>query len=104
MKRYLIMLVCGVWIVGAVAPVLAVEKKEKSATTQAAPKKGQSTAKRPTVNKGKAAPKYDDFVDKNKNGIDDRKETTKIKDDQRVKPKAEEKKDEDKKTDEKKPG
>jgi hypothetical protein len=59
---------------------IAVEKveKKKSATTQpkpAEPKKPAPPA-RPTSPK-KAEPskkKYDDFIDKNKNGVDDRKE------------------------------
>jgi hypothetical protein len=62
----------------------AVEKKQKSSTpptkttttkTPTPPKTTQKTSQKTPAPSTTKPKKYDDFIDKNKNGIDDRKET-----------------------------
>lgn len=60
------------------SPLGAVEKKEKKDPTkvQRALKADSLKTKPPALSTGRkpATPKFDSFIDKNKNGIDDRKE------------------------------
>ena len=80
--KLIIACLAGLLIAGASA--IAVEKVEKKRTTES-PKKvtepakpaspAKPTAPTPPAKKGDAQKKkYDDFIDKNKNGVDDRKE------------------------------
>lgn len=78
MKRFITYLVCSLFLVSLSGNVTAVEKKDKK------PVKKQVVLKKKTpTKKGKKfvqrAKKYDSFIDKNKNGIDDRKENLKQK-------------------------
>ena len=90
MKRVITYLTCAAWLFVVAAPVGAVDKKEdKSKTEQkkdsTATKDSLKTAKKdstgkpisPAVRPG--AKKYDNFIDQNKNGIDDRRENLKRK-------------------------
>lgn len=66
----------------AIQPAWAVDKKkvEPKKTTIDAKKKQPQKIKKPAVKAVKrSARKYDKFVDKNKNGIDDRRESPQIK-------------------------
>lgn len=87
LRRMLLALLCGALIISFVGSTLAVEKKgkDKASVVKKATKAKQGTSKKAVtakkndsaaaaVNAKKAAPKYDKFVDLNKNGIDDRKE------------------------------
>lgn len=81
MKRTIIYLVAGLFLLALSSDVNAVEKKDKKKEQPVVNEKNQkpsrdsSQQKTPAVEKKK----YDDFVDKNKNGIDDRKENLKEK-------------------------
>ncbi|MFH1373190.1 MAG: hypothetical protein ABII79_05280 [bacterium] len=87
MKKLLVYLVCGVFLVSVGPTGMAVEKKDKKTV-----KKQVVTKKEPvTVKSVKVPPKgekksatlkgkkFDSFIDKNKNGIDDRRESLKAK-------------------------
>jgi len=86
MKRILTYLVCTLFLLASGGSAFAVEKKSKD--TKPAPKteEKKKPEKKPETEKPekptkKPEPKkkYDDFVDKNKNGIDDRRENLKKK-------------------------
>ena len=82
MKRLMAYLLCGFFLISVTGNVAAVEKKEKKpAKTQVVQKKKVPTKKSAKfIPKGKKGTigakkkKYDNFIDKNKNGIDDRQE------------------------------
>jgi hypothetical protein len=84
MKRIMSCLITFIIVLSLWGNASAIEKKQKSST----PPTKTTTTKNPTPQKttqkteqktpapSTAKPKkYDDFIDKNKNGIDDRKET-----------------------------
>ncbi len=75
--RIVAAIVTGIFLLGAVGPdVNAVEKKEKKARAKVEEKKPEKKAgaeKSKEADK-KSLKKYDDFIDRNGNGIDDRKE------------------------------
>lgn len=91
MKRLMAYLLCGFFLISVTGNVAAVEKKEKKpAKTQVVQKK-----KVPTKKSTKFVPrkkKYDNFIDKNKNGIDDRQERLMKKAKAKVSKKVEKKK------------
>ena len=91
MKRLMTYLLCSFFLISVTGNVAAVEKKEKKpAKTQVVQKK-----KVPTKKSTKFVPrrkKYDNFIDKNKNGIDDRRERLKKKAKAKVSKKVEKKK------------
>jgi len=91
MKRLMAYLLCGLFLISVTGNVVAVEKKEKKPVkTQVVQKK-----KVPTKKSTKIVPKrkkYDSFIDKNKNGIDDRQERLKKKTEAKVSKKEEKKK------------
>jgi len=91
MKRLMAYLLCGFFLISVTGNVVAVEKKEKKpAKTQVVQKK-----KVPIKKSTKIIPKrkkYDNFIDKNKNGIDDRQERLKKKTEAKVSKKEEKKK------------
>lgn len=91
MKRLITYLVCSVFLISVSGNVAAVEKKEKKPVkTQVVQKKKVLTKKGTKfVPKRK---KYDSFIDKNKNGIDDRQERLKKKTEAKVSKKEEKKK------------
>ncbi len=91
MKRLMVYLLCGFFLISVTGNVAAVEKKEKKpAKTQVVQKKKVPTKKSTKfVLKRK---KYDNFIDKNKNGIDDRRERLKKKAKAKVSKKVEKKK------------
>lgn len=93
MKRVMTFLICAAWLL-AVAPVGAVEKKGKDEKKSTTLQTKQSTIKKDSLKTAKDSTKkplgkqpaaispsrkYDDFIDKNNNGIDDRKENLKRK-------------------------
>jgi hypothetical protein len=100
MKRFIAYLVCSLFLISVSGNVAAVEKKEKKpAKTQVVQKKKVPTTKGtkivPKGKKGTVATKrkkYDSFIDKNKNGIDDRQERLKKKSEAKVSKKEEKKK------------
>ena len=82
MKRLIIYIVCVAFCMSLAGPAYSVEKKKKDKPKTE--QKSKQPAKKPTPPPAKKPeppkkPKYDDFVDKNKNGIDDRKENLKKK-------------------------
>ncbi len=100
MKRIITYLLCGAFLFSVTPNVRAVEKKEKKPVKkQIVVKKKTATTKsikivpkgkkKATILKGK---KYDNFIDKNKNGIDDRRERLKKKPAAKASKKKEEKK------------
>lgn len=79
MTRYLICVVCVIFALGLGSQARAVEKKEKQRVAKVKP----AEKRKPSSNKVtpdsqastvRSPKKYDDFIDKNDNGIDDRKE------------------------------
>ena len=81
MKRLLIYLVCAGFLFSLSGQVHAVEKQKKS-KTKVVKKKEASAAKKkatPATRKKAPAKKFDRFVDRNNNGIDDRREHLKQK-------------------------
>jgi hypothetical protein len=79
MKRFITYIVCSAFLISLSGNVAAVEKKEKKQVKKQVVQKKKAPAKKSTriVPRGKR--KYDTFVDRNKNGIDDRKENLKQK-------------------------
>ncbi|MBD3257455.1 hypothetical protein GF377_03400 [candidate division GN15 bacterium] len=83
MKRLLTILLtvvtCTAFVLGSAGNVVAVEKKDKpkSESSEKDKKPADSKSKK---DKKKPEKKYDDFIDKNKNGVDDRRENLKKKD------------------------
>jgi len=100
MKRLITYLVCSVFLISVSGNVAAVEKKEKKPTKTQVVKKEKALTKKGTtiVPKGEKGivvtkkKKYDSFIDKNKNGIDDRQERLKKKTEAKVSKKEEKKK------------
>jgi hypothetical protein len=83
MDRFLAYMICAGLVLMLCSPVAAVEKRSKNA-----PKKPVATKAQPPANQGQHPPKkYDSFVDRNNNGIDDRQESAKTKTGQNVAPK-----------------
>jgi hypothetical protein len=81
MRRLLTYLVCAVFLFSLGGQVHAVEKQKKS-KTKVVKKKEASAAKKkakPTGRRKAHAKKFDRFVDRNNNGIDDRRENLKQK-------------------------
>ncbi len=79
MKRFIVLLVSIAVLVAFSGDVLAVNKKTKKDTTKTKViKQEKPKAKKPaaakTAKKITKEKKYDNFIDKNNNGIDDRKE------------------------------
>ena len=80
MTRYLICIViCIFFAIGLGEQARAVEKKEKQPVAKVKPaEKGKTSFDKVTPDSQASAvqspKKYDDFIDKNDNGIDDRKE------------------------------
>ena len=74
MKRLLIYLLCSLFLVTAMSPAYAVDKKktDKSKTNQV--DKDKSSQNDSSSINSKPQKKYDDFIDKNQNGVDDRRE------------------------------
>jgi hypothetical protein len=79
LTRVVTFLVGVAFVLVATAGVSAVEKKEKKSKDQKEQPQAPSTDKKSPEAKEPEKKKYDDFVDKNKNGIDDRKENIKEK-------------------------
>ncbi len=100
MKHVMTYLFCTVWLIAAALPASAVEKKgkdDKAKTEQSkktTPQKELSKSAKDTTQKkspsSSLAPsqrKFDDFIDNNRNGIDDRRENLKRKAPVKVEPK-----------------
>ena len=91
MRRYIVYLMVLMFSVSFTAPsLLAVEKKSKNKTAVQKQNKAKkdskakkSSKKKPVVKKKAPkklpSPKYDSFIDRNRNGIDDRRENLKTK-------------------------
>ncbi|MCP4684301.1 MAG: hypothetical protein GY867_02535 [bacterium] len=90
MKRILTFIFCAAFLVSGGGSAWAVEKKskekpkteteeKKEPAKKEAPKKPAAKKPSPPKKKPETKKKYDDFVDKNKNGIDDRRENLKKK-------------------------
>jgi hypothetical protein len=100
MKRLMVYLLCGFFLISVTGNVAAVEKKEKKPAKTQVTQKKKAPIKKSTkfVPKGKKRTivakkkKYDSFIDKNKNGIDDRQERLKKKTEAKVSKKEEKKK------------
>ena len=99
MKRLMAYLLCGFFLISVTGNVAAVEKKEKKpAKKQVVQKKTPIKKSTKFVPKGEKKTivtkkkKYDSFIDKNKNGIDDRQERLKKKTEAKVSKKEEKKK------------
>ena len=95
MKRYITYIFCALFLFSLSGTAFAVEKKVKKADVKKTAVKKETPKKnlKDTKTKQTAKKKYDNFIDKNNNGIDDRKENLKKK----TTKKAETKKKEDKK-------
>jgi hypothetical protein len=78
MKRALTYLFTALFVLSLAATVPAVEKTPKKPPATEQPKPASQKAKDTPKVKPKEQPpapkKFDDFIDKNKNGVDDRKE------------------------------
>jgi hypothetical protein len=74
MKRFLILLAALALAMSLAAIAGAVEKKEKAADDKKPPIVESKDQKKPAPS-ADSKKKYDDFVDNNKNGIDDRSES-----------------------------
>ncbi len=84
MRRILSYIICGVFLLAMAGPVGAIEKKGKVKPNKVQVKAKKAPApkkKSPTQGNRVSKKKYDNFVDKNGNGIDDRKEKLKPKKD-----------------------
>lgn len=86
MKRAILFLILGLFLVSAGGNAWSVEKKSKDKKPASKTEEKKKPEKKPEAKKPQAPPKkkkpkkkYDDFVDKNKNGIDDRRENLKKK-------------------------
>lgn len=84
MKRYIPYVVAVGLALSCIGSGWAVEKKEKEKPKQEQVKPKEAPKPAPPVDdkkaeKPKPPKKYDDFVDKNNNGVDDRKENLKKK-------------------------
>jgi len=83
MKRYLAYIICALFLFSLNGSLLAVEKKDKKKIEKKEQVQEKDLTKKDpkaTDTKQKATEKkYDTFVDKNNNGIDDRKENLKKK-------------------------
>lgn len=97
MKRYLTYLVCSIFLICLGGNLSAVEKKDKRSVKKEIvqkkkiiPKKGALRLK--AGKKRILRKRYDTFIDRNKNGIDDRRENLKVKPPAKTKKKVEEKK------------
>ena len=81
MRRVIVIIFCLAGFLLAGQTSFAVEKVEKKQTSTTQPRPAEPkkpTSPRPATPPKKTEPskkKYDDFIDKNKNGVDDRKET-----------------------------
>ena len=73
MKRLMIYLLCSLFLVAAMSPAYAVDKKktDKNKSTQVTKDKSQNDS---SSSNSQSQKKYDDFIDKNQNGVDDRRE------------------------------
>ena len=97
MKRLITYLVCCLFLFSLSGNLSAVEKKEKKSVKKQLVQKKKPSPKKNTLKfrkshkllKGK---KYDTFIDRNKNGIDDRRESLKVKPPAKTKKKTEKKK------------
>jgi len=98
MKRLIIYLVCSAFLISLGGNVMAVEKKDKKPIKkEVVLKKNKKSTKKIPLSTTKSKKrvlkkKYDTFIDKNKNGIDDRKENLKQKPAAKVSKKKEEEK------------
>jgi len=82
MRRFFTWVVCVLMLAAFNGSAFAVEKKTKDkAAKQTVQKKTTAKTKGKTAGRTKASTskKYDNFIDKNKNGIDDRRENLKKK-------------------------
>jgi hypothetical protein len=81
MKRTIIYLIAALFLFSATGPVFAVDKKEKDKSKTQETDRKQSPRKDTSDRSSKAqqSKKYDDFIDNNHNGIDDRRENLKKK-------------------------
>ncbi len=85
MKRLAVYIVCGMFVLSLSGPVSAVDKKKKQSVKQQEVQKKTPDSAKPgsTLKPARGTPvpkkKYDDFIDTNKNGIDDRQEKLKQK-------------------------
>ena len=90
MRRMFRILLCGVFLFSATGNVYGVEKKSKEKKKTVKVEKKKVALKKPVAKKStkagkskasqkKLSKKYNKFIDKNKNGIDDRKENLKAK-------------------------
>jgi len=72
-KRIITYLMCALFLTVSVGSVHAVEKREKKTTTKKVVTKKKAPAKatqaKKTTKVQKSKKKYDNFIDKNKNGI-----------------------------------
>ena len=82
MKRTLIVIISALLLVSVPGPLFAVEKKKskkyKQEQTDRKPPSKDSSAS-PGAQQQRPAKKYDNFIDENGNGIDDRRENLKKK-------------------------
>ena len=90
MKRFLTYAFCALFLLSSGGGAWAVEKKSKDNKPPSKSEEKKKPEKKPDKEPAKEPPKeptkkpekkkkYDDFVDKNKNGIDDRRENLKKK-------------------------
>ena len=94
MKRLIVYIICSAFLVSFAGNAAAVQKKDKKDVKKQVVQK-KPAKKPPVIPKSRATlkgKKYDSFVDRNKNGIDDRREQLKKKPAAKAK-KQEEKKD-----------
>jgi hypothetical protein len=79
MMRILACILCAALLLAASTDALAVDKKKKSPPAQTEERKKAAPKKKEPSRQQSTDRKYDNFVDRNQNGIDDRKENLKTK-------------------------
>jgi hypothetical protein len=97
MKRFITYLICCLFLFSLSGNLAAVEKKEKKSVKKQVVQKKKPIPKKGALKLRKsrklpARKKYDTFIDRNKNGIDDRRESLKVKPPAKTKKKTEKKK------------
>ena len=97
MKKILTYFVCSIFLISLGGNLSAVEKKDKKSPKKQVVQKKKVTPKKGSLQfkstrKSTSRKRYDTFIDKNKNGIDDRRENLKVKPPAKTKKKEEEKK------------
>ena len=79
MKRYIVYIVCALFMLASSGTAFAVEKKEKKKIEKKEQVQEKKVTKKAVKPKKTTEKNYDNFIVKNNNGIDERKENLKNK-------------------------